>query len=139
VQEKKISEEIFAQIGYSDYIPQNYEYKTFIDRDEFKNLMEKSTLVIAHGGTGAIITAVKQGKKVIAVPRLVEFGEHVDNHQIQLIDEFKELNLIEPVYNIEDLKKAIDSVKDKKYNKYISNTHMIIESIEDFIEKNKKI
>ena len=137
VQEKKINEEIFAQIGYSDYIPQNIQYKKFVDRDEFKEVMEKSTLVISHGGTGAIITALKQGKKVIAIPRLTKYGEHVDDHQIQLVDEFKELNLIEAIYNTEDLENALQNCKNKEYNKYESNTHRIVKSIEDFIENNK--
>lgn len=134
VSEEKIDEEIFAQIGYSDYKPQSFKYKDFLDRDEFKKIMSKSDTVIAHGGTGAIITAVKQCKKVIAVPRLAKYGEHVDNHQIQLVDEFKELNLIEPVYDEKDLEKAINEIENKTFNKYISNTKNIIKSLEEFIE-----
>jgi len=34
---------------------------------------------------GAIIGAIKKGKKVIAVPRLAKCGEHVDDHQVQLV------------------------------------------------------
>ena len=134
LEEKLIDEEIFAQIGASDYKPRNYKYKEFIDRDEFKEMMDKSDIIIAHGGTGAIITAVKKEKKVIAIPRLVKYEEHVDDHQIQLIDEFKELNLIYPVYDEKDLEKAIKEIREKEYNKYISNTQTIIDDIENFIE-----
>ena len=63
-----------------------------------------------------------------------EYQEHVDNHQIQLINEFKELNFIEAAYEIDELEEAIDNIKIKKYNKYISNTRKIIDSIESFIE-----
>ena len=70
IEEKKITEEVFAQIGYSDYKPKNYRYKDFIDRDEYANIMKKCQKVITHGGTGAIVGAVKQEKKVIAIPRL---------------------------------------------------------------------
>ena len=92
------------------------------------------TGAITGDTTGAIIGAVKNGKKVIAVPRLYEYQEHVDNHQIQLINEFKELNFIEAAYEIDELEEAIDNIKIKKYNKYISNTRKIIDSIESFIE-----
>ena len=34
----EVEEEIFAQIGYSDYIPVNYSYKTFLDRNEFNEI-----------------------------------------------------------------------------------------------------
>lgn len=134
LEEKLIDEEIFAQIGASDYKPHNYEYKEFIDRDEFKQMMDKSDIVIAHGGTGAIITAVKKEKKVIAIPRLAKYEEHVDDHQIQLVDEFKELNLIYPVYDEKDLEKAIKEIRTMKFEKYVSNTENIIKDIESFIE-----
>lgn len=134
VNEKKIDEEIFAQIGYSDYEPENFEYKKFLDREEFKQIMDKADIVIAHGGTGAIITAVKKGKKVIAIPRLEKYGEHVDDHQIQLVKEFDELNLIYPIYNEKDLGKAINEIKEKNFKKYISNTDCIIQDIESFLK-----
>ena len=129
----KIDEEIFAQIGYSDYKPKNFKYKDFLDRDEFLSIMDQADVVITHGGTGAIIGAVKKGKKVIAVPRLAQYGEHVDNHQIQLINQFKELNLI---YSCEDmdLERALNIVKRTEYKAYKSNTNRIIKSLEDFIE-----
>ena len=90
----KIKDEVFAQIGYSDYKPTNYKYEQFLDREKFSQIMDKAEIVITHGGTGAIIGAVKKGKKVIAVPRLARYGEHVDDHQLQLVGQFKELNLI---------------------------------------------
>ena len=64
VEQGKIKEEVFAQIGYSDYQPINYNYKQFLDRDEFAAMEGKADIVITHGGTGAIIGAVKKGKKV---------------------------------------------------------------------------
>ena len=134
IEEKKINEEVFAQIGYSDYKPQHFEYKEFVDRDEFKEIMDKCDIVIAHGGTGAIITAVKKDKKVIAIPRLAKYGEHVDDHQIQLVDEFKELNLIYPVYDEKELGKAIEEIRNMQFEKYVSNTETIIDDIESFIE-----
>lgn len=130
-----IKEEVFAQIGVSDYTPKNYNYKDFVTQDEFKEYMDKADLIITHAGTGAIVTALKKDKKVIAIPRLSEFGEHVDDHQIQLIDEFKEMNFIEPVYKIDELKIAIKNVREKTYNKYKSNTQKILDDIELFIEE----
>lgn len=135
IDKKVIKENVFAQVGASDYKPKNYEYKDFITQDEFKDYISKCSFVITHAGTGAIITALKSNKKVIAIPRLAKYGEHVDDHQIQLIDEFKELNFIEPVYDIKKLEKAIKDIDNKKYNKYVSNTDTIIKSIEEFIEK----
>lgn len=133
VDELKLEEEVFAQIGYSDYRPQNFAYKEFLDRDEFAEIMGKADIVITHGGTGAIIGAVKKGKKVIAVPRLAKYGEHVDDHQIQLIEQFKEQNLIYGLADCTQLEEGLQFVKGHKFDAYESNTKTIIDSIESFI------
>lgn len=130
-----VSEDVFAQIGYSDYIPQNYNYKKFLDREEFSVEMGKADIVITHGGTGAIIGAVKKGKKVIAVPRLAKYGEHVDDHQLQLIKQFDDLNLICPCRDTNELAKAIETVKHTEYAEYESNTDNIVNSIEKYIKE----
>ena len=133
VEEKVITDEVFAQIGYSDYHPQNYQYKDFLNRDEFALMEAKADKVITHGGTGAIIGAVKKGKKVIAVPRLSKYGEHVDDHQIQLIEQFHDMELIYSCSDVQELKTAIEEIQTKKYNEYHSNTAAIINSIEEFL------
>lgn len=128
------AEDVFAQIGYSDYLPKNFSYKKFLDRDEFSNEMEKANIVITHGGTGAIIGAVKKGKKVIAVPRLAKYGEHVDDHQLQLVGQFDDLNLIYACRDM-NLEKALRVIKKTEYKEYKSNTNRIIKSLEEFIEQ----
>lgn len=130
-----IKDKVFAQIGYSDYQPKNFSYKDFIDRDEFKEIMASSDIVISHGGTGAIITGVKNGKKVIAVPRLACYGEHVDDHQVQIVSSFSENGIIEGLYDVNQLGEVLGMVKEKTYEKYLSNTNNIIKDIEDFIDK----
>lgn len=133
VEKKIITDEVFAQIGYSDYLPSNYRYKNFLNRDEFAEMQKKADIVITHGGTGAIIGAVKKGKKVIAVPRLAKYGEHVDDHQIQLVEQFNEMELIYSCNDVQELKTAIEEIRTRKYNDYHSNTAVIINSIEKFL------
>lgn len=133
IENNTITDEVFAQIGNSDYKPRNYKYVDFMTQDDFNKLIAKSDIIITHGGTGVIINSIKKGKKVIAIPRLSKYKEHVDDHQIQLINEFKELNLIEAIHEVDELEKAIKKIKEKRYNKYISNTSKIVESIEKFL------
>ena len=128
-----LTDKVFAQSGYSDYTPRNYKYMKFLDRDIFAEYEEKAEIIITHGGTGAIIGAVKKGKKVIAVPRLAKYGEHVDNHQIQIIEQFKNQNLICGLNDCSQLKDALEYVKKHKFSTYISNTNTIIASIDKFI------
>ena len=133
IEKNLIKEEVFAQIGYSDYKPKNFKFKEFLNRDEFKEVMKKCDKVITHGGTGAIINAIKEGKKIIAVPRLKEFGEHVDNHQQQIINEFEKMKFILSVNEIDKLKDVLEKINFFKPKLYKSNTKRIINSIQDFI------
>ena len=134
VGEKVIKDEVFAQVGYSDYIPQNYRYKEFLDREEFQNIIDKCDIVITHGGTGAIVGSIKKRKKVIAVPRLSKYGEHVDDHQVQIVSQFKKMNMILSVNSISEIKDRLDEIKDKEFREYKSNTNKIIESLDNFIK-----
>lgn len=129
-----ITDKVFAQTGVSDYTPQNYDYIDFMTQDEFNNKLDESDLIITHAGTGIIINAIKKNKKVIAIPRLKKYGEHVDDHQIQLIEQFEELNFIEPCYKIDELEMKLKKIKNKKYNKYVSNTNVIVECIKKYID-----
>lgn len=134
VEDCVITEEIFAQIGSSTYIPRNYKYKKFLDRDEFGKMISRCDLFVTHGGTGAIIGAVKKGKKVVAVPRLQKYGEHVDDHQIQLLKQFDGMGIIEACYDCDKLGEAICRAKSVEYKSYISNTGKILASIDQYIE-----
>lgn len=124
----------FAQTGSSDYRPEHYDYKDFLDRDEFAAEIDRADLVITHGGTGVIIGAVKKGKRVIAVPRLAKYGEHVDDHQIQLVEQFEGMGIITTCYDLEDLGDRIRKAEEQEYMPYESNTENILNSIEMFLE-----
>ena len=134
IERRIIQDEVYAQTGYSTYKPRHYKSEAFLDRQDFLSMEGRADIVITHGGTGAIIGAVKQGKKVIAVPRLAKYKEHVDDHQLQIIKQFEEMNLIYTCMNCDELDKAIKEVQERTYNSYISNTHSIIASLERFIE-----
>lgn len=128
-----ITDRVYAQIGYSDYKPLYYEFKEFMGREEFEEKMSDCDTVITHGGTGVIIKAVKKGKKVIAVPRLARYGEHVDDHQVQLLKQFDGMNLISACYEIENLGQCVLDLRYRNFASYQSNTQKIIKDIEDYI------
>ena len=129
-----ITEKITAQIGASTYLPRHFEYVRFMDREQFATTMDACDIVVTHGGTGVIITAVKKGKKVIAVPRLAKYKEHVDDHQLQLLHQFDELQIICACYELEDFEENYREIHNKQFRPYVSNTHVIIESIEEYLE-----
>ena len=116
-----VAEGSFAQTGACTYEPVHMEHEAFLDREGFQERMTASDIVITHGGTGAIVGAVKAGKKVIAVPRRAEHGEHVDDHQIEIVSQFGEMGLIEPCMDPADLPGAYERALSKEYLVYVSN------------------
>ncbi len=85
-----LRDSMFAQIGTSTYKPKHYQYKYFIPPDEFSESVKKADIVVAHGASGSIMMALNAGKKVIVVTRLEKYGEHINDHQIQLNRAFAE-------------------------------------------------
>ena len=124
----------FAQTGACTYMPQNMGYEAFLDREGFQAHMAACETVITHGGTGAIIGAVKAGKKVIAVPRLAKFGEHVDDHQVEIVTQFAEMGLIEPCMDPAELPEAYTRAQVKDYLPYKSNTERFVADLAGYID-----
>lgn len=76
---------VVAQTGHTKYIPSNIACMAFIPVEQYEELVEKADVIITHAGTGAIFTALKKGKKVIAVARLKKYGEMVNDHQTEIV------------------------------------------------------
>lgn len=131
--EGAVDEEIIMQTGAGGYIPRNCRYQAFYDRELFTDMVERCSVLITHGGTGTIVDAVKRGKKTIAVPRLVCYGEHVDDHQLQLLERFQEMNLIYACREPENLPELLQRIRTHRFDRWQSNTEAFIAAVEDDI------
>ena len=129
-----IQEEVIAQKGYTKFESKDMTLYDKIPTDEIKKLIDKADVVITHGGVGSIITSITKGKKVIAVPRLKKYKEHVNDHQLDIINSFNELGYIIGIHNVEELGEALKKVKNFKPKEYVQNTGNIIKIVEDFID-----
>ena len=57
--------------------------------DEIQRLLRDADIVVCHGGTGSLITALREQCHVIAVPRKFSRGEHYDDHQSEIVSAFE--------------------------------------------------
>ena len=85
-----ITDRIFAQTGTGTYKPRNFEYRDFISQEEFLEYVNQADIVVSHGASGSIMKSLNAGKKVIAVTRLAKYGEHINDHQIQNNEAFRD-------------------------------------------------
>lgn len=136
IKQREIDEEVVVQAGYTKYETKYMEIFSLIPLEELENLVEKADLIITHGGVGSIILALKRGKKVIAVPRLHEYQEHVNNHQKEIVETFNRKGYIIGIQDVKELKEAIERSKDFIPEKFLSNNKKMLDIIENFIEHN---
>lgn len=136
IEKGNIKDEVIVQAGCTKYETDKMKIFDLIPMEEFDKLMQKCDLLITHGGVGSIITGLKCNKKVIAVPRLAKYGEHVNDHQKQIIEKFSDNGNIIGVENLDDLGEALKKVKKFKPKKYKSNTNNMISLIEKIIDEN---
>lgn len=67
------------------------QYVSYEDQVE---LLTQADSVICHGGVGTIMTALASGHRPLVVARRKQHGEHVDDHQLQIVREFAARNLV---------------------------------------------
>lgn len=137
VEKKVIDEKIVVQAGYTKYESKNMRIFGLIPQEELERYQEQADLIITHGGVGSIISSIKRGKKVIAVPRLHKYHEHVNDHQTQIIENFSIKNYIIGINEVDELEQAILKAKNFVPEKYEIKNHeenKIIKIIKKFID-----
>ena len=120
------SEDVLIQTGVSSYEPVNCRWQHFFKQQEMYDFINQARIVITHGGPSCYFDVLKRGKIPIVVPRHHEFGEHVDDHQLEISREYKRINnSIILIEDIEQLSKSIDdydSIITGLNNVYVSHT-----------------
>ena len=135
IQNKIIKEEVVVQAGYTKFVSENMKILDFISKEELEELQKKADLIITHGGVGSILLSITKDKKVIAVPRLHQYEEHVNDHQIEIVELFNQKGYIIGVHSVEDLEQAIGKAESFNPKKYEQNHNKMLKLIEDFIDK----
>lgn len=135
IDNKIITEEVIVQAGCSsDFKSKDMEIFDLIPMDEFDEYIKKCDILITHGGVGSIITGLKNKKRVIAAARLKEYGEHQNNHQLQIIENFAKEGYIISLDDFDKLDNIIKDIKKFKPKEYKSNTDKFIKLIEKEID-----
>lgn len=102
-----ISERVVAQVGEDGVMPPEVEAFETLPFEEMQRLLREAEFVVCHGGTGSLITALREGCRVVAMPRLFELGEHYDDHQLEITTAFAQRGLIGVARSEEELAEAL--------------------------------
>lgn len=105
-------EQIVAQVGSTNCsklkLRDNIKIYDYLSDNEFDKYMNNARIIITHAGVGTIIKGLKLNKTMIVAARLKKYKEHVNDHQLQILDNFSKEGYIIPLHNFEDLPKLIE-------------------------------
>jgi len=135
INENKINDKVIVQAGMTKYESDNMEIYDFVEYEKFDDLIKKCDILITHGGVGSIITGLKNNKKVIAAARLKKYKEHTNDHQLQIIENFRDSGFILELSDFDKVDEKINEAKIFKPNQYKSNKENFINLIEKEIEQ----
>lgn len=143
INEMNLKEDIVVQKGNIKYRFRQdimvYDYLSFEEMDYY---MKEARVIVTHGGGGTIFKALQLNKKVIVVPRLKKYGEHINNHQIEIANFLSNRKLCLVAYDKKELEKMITEIDNFIFKKYFSMEldfiHKIGNEINLLLENNEK-
>ena len=132
-------EEVIIQSGFSTYEPKSakfsklYPYKTMVE------LVDKARIVITHGGPSSFIMPLQIGKVPVVVPRMKDYDEHVNNHQLDFARAVAErqgnIIVVEDVTKLGDTIDNYESIVNGMKNGLNSNSEIFCNRFEELVEK----
>ena len=105
---------VVIQKGASSYTPLNSKCFDYCKLENIQKEIENADVIITHGGIGCVSDSLRCGKPTVVVPRLKKFGEHTDDHQLDLTKRLEEEGKIIAVYDVADIKNAVEDASKMK-------------------------
>ena len=108
-----ITHEVIIQAGAPRAPVPGVEIRESFSQDEIQEVLRRADIVVCHGGTGSLITALREGCHVISMPRLLQLREHYDNHQAEVSQALAARGMIAVVETTEELAQALLDIGSK--------------------------
>ncbi|MGB9980273.1 PssD/Cps14F family polysaccharide biosynthesis glycosyltransferase [Methanobacterium sp.] len=119
----KIDEKVIIQTGNTDYEPKYVEHFKFKDYEEIKELIKGAKVTICPGAM-TILDSLVVGTPVITVPRLEQYGEHLNDHQLTFAKKLEEIGYVKIIEDVNQLETTILD-NDISSKKIMVNTSLI--------------
>ena len=132
-------EEVLIQTGFTPYEPKHCKWQKLFPQKEIYRLNEEARIVITHGGPSCYIDVLRVNKIPIVVPRRHEFGEHIDNHQLEVGREYSKrygnIILVEEIYELSDVIDRYDELSSSMNgNLFVSHSAVFCEEFSRIVD-----
>lgn len=130
-----VPENVVLQTGVGGLTPPGMVAFETLSFDNMKTYLREADIVVCHGGTGSVITALREGCRTIVVPRLFEKGEHYDDHQQEITGAFAARGLIQEANSPEELAAALIAARAMKPVLATTNPTQLIAYLDQVLEQ----
>ena len=100
--------DVLAQVGMGRVDYPHVRCVRTLDGRAYAEAIAGARLLVAHAGTGSILTALDCGVPVILLPRDASRGEHRDDHQMQTARQMERMGLVKVAWNEFEVTTLID-------------------------------
>ena len=83
----------------------------FLPYETLTSFMREADAIVCHAGVGTIMTVLSLERRPVVLTRLAERGEHVDDHQRQIVAELAPRGFLIPVDEGEGILAAVDEAR----------------------------
>ena len=133
-----ISEPVVVQCGRTEFDSPNMEMVPFFGKEDLEQMYEEASMVICQAGVGSIMLGLRKQKKVIAIARLSQFNEHIDDHQLEILDVFTKSGAVLPWNGAGDLPDTLRRAQNFVSAGYAFGEEKISRSILDYLDAKVK-
>ncbi|MES2492638.1 MAG: glycosyltransferase [Pseudomonadota bacterium] len=129
-----IPEDVLVQTGVGGVRPDGVRSCETMPYDEMNRTLREADIVVCHGGTGSLITALRQGCRVITIPRRFDRGEHYDDHQCEITNALAARGLVAVADTDEEFAAALQAVRASEPISATTDPSQLIGYLNDLLE-----
>jgi len=130
-----LAQPIVVQSGCTTYSSPHIQVVPYFSSDEMERMYDRATLLVCQAGVGSIMLGLRKQKKVIAIARRAP-GEHIDDHQLEILDVFSKLGAVLPWKGENDLPDVLARAAAFEPAAYPFGQEKVSRTILDFLAAN---
>ncbi len=127
-------EQVLIQTGLGKIMPAHCAHFTFMPRRQILLLQRRARVIVCHAGIGSVMDALSVRRPLVVVPRLKRFGEHMNDHQLDIARAVQARGWGRMVLDIDQLDEACANPPPVP-ERYKPARHRLISAIREHVER----
>lgn len=99
-------EQVIVQTGLSQERPRHCAWFDFLPHEDVLAIQRHARVIVGHAGIGTVLDALAVKRPLIVVPRLKRYGEHMNDHQMEIAEAVARRGWGRMVLDVEELAEA---------------------------------